>query len=150
MSLMPYGYYDKSYFSTMEQLNSTLSNIKTLRSSVRQIFEMLGNGSSEEELRESKFLVELQEMLLAVNGNLRDVESSISILNAPSAPFNLGNTSFLSQETTQEKQNLYSQLVNSYKWIDKVQLFLKFRIIEFKIIYFYYRSMSTVIWLLDI
>lgn len=72
MSLMPYGYYDKSYFSTMEQLNATLSNIKTLRSSVRQIFEMLGNGySSEEELRESKFLVELQEMLLAVNGNLR-------------------------------------------------------------------------------
>lgn len=42
------------------------------------------------------------------------------MLNAPSAPFNLGNTSFLSQETTQEKQNLYSQLVNSYKWIDKV------------------------------
>lgn len=68
---MPYGYYDKSYFSTMEQLNTTLSNIKTLRSSVRQIFEMLGNGYSSEEQRETKFLVELQEMLLLVNGNLR-------------------------------------------------------------------------------
>lgn len=68
---MPYGYYDKSYFSTMEHLNTTLLNIKTLRSSVRQIFEMLGNGYSSEEQRETKFLVELQDMLILVNGNLR-------------------------------------------------------------------------------
>lgn len=35
-------------------------------------------------------------------------------------PFTLGNTAFLSQETTLERQALYSKLVNSYKWIDKV------------------------------
>lgn len=31
-----------------------------------------------------------------------------------------GNTSFLSQETTIERQNLYPMLVNSYRWIEKV------------------------------
>lgn len=41
-------------------------------------------------------------------------------LTPPQAPFSLGNTSYLSQETTQDRQALYSQLVNSYKWIDKM------------------------------
>lgn len=49
-----------------------------------------------------------------------DLESNINGLTPPPAPFTLGNTSFLSQETTQDRQGLYSQLVNSYKWIDKV------------------------------
>lgn len=48
----------------------------------------------------------------------RELESIANGLTP--APFNLGNTSYLSQETTQERQALYSQLVNSYKWIDKV------------------------------
>lgn len=50
----------------------------------------------------------------------RDLESSINGLTPPPAPFSLGNTSYLTQETTQDRQALYSQLVNSYKWIDKV------------------------------
>lgn len=53
----------------------------------------------------------------------RDLESIINGLTPPQAPFTLGNTSFLSQETTQERQALYSQLVNSYKWIDKVLIY---------------------------
>lgn len=51
---------------------------------------------------------------------IRDVEQAVSQLNPPPGPFNLSSTSHLSQETTQERQALYSTLVNSYKWTDKV------------------------------
>lgn len=50
----------------------------------------------------------------------RDVENSVSNLTPPPGAFSLGNTTYLSQETTQERQALYGQLVNSYKWTDKV------------------------------
>lgn len=50
----------------------------------------------------------------------RDVENSVANLTPPPGPFSLGNTTYLSQETTQERQALYGQLVNSYKWTDKV------------------------------
>lgn len=58
--------------------------------------------------------------LIALFQLYSDLESIINGLTPPQAPFTLGNTSFLLQETTQERQALYSQLVNSYKWIDKV------------------------------
>ena len=41
-----------------------------------------------------------------------------SLSPAP-GPFNLGNTAYLGQETTQDRQALYSTLVNVYKWTDK-------------------------------
>jgi len=106
----------------MEQLTSSLAAVKVLRSTVGQVFEVLGNGVRAEhgEDGETKFLLELQELLNTTNTNLRDLESIINGLTPPPAPFSLGNTSFLSQETTQERQGLYSQLVNSYKWIDKI------------------------------
>lgn len=50
----------------------------------------------------------------------RDVENAVTSLTPPPGPFNLGNTTYLSQEIGQERQALYSQLVNSYKWTDKV------------------------------
>lgn len=58
--------------------------------------------------------------LLFLSFIYRDVEQSIGNLTTPPGPFPLGNTAYLSQETTQERQALYSQLVNSYKWTDKV------------------------------
>lgn len=50
----------------------------------------------------------------------RDVEQAVSSLNPPPGAFHLASTTYLSQETTQERQALYSTLVNSYKWTDKV------------------------------
>lgn len=50
----------------------------------------------------------------------RDVEQAVNNLSQPPGPLTLGNTNFLSQECTQERQALYSQLVLSYKWTDKV------------------------------
>ncbi|EFN77798.1 Mediator of RNA polymerase II transcription subunit 27 [Harpegnathos saltator] len=107
----------------MEHLLAALTAIKVLRSSVGQVFESLGNGlraEHGEENKESKYLFELQELLTTVNLNLRDVEQMVNSLGTPPGPFNLANTSYLSQETTQERQALYSTLVNSYKWTDKV------------------------------
>lgn len=48
------------------------------------------------------------------------METTTASLQPPAGPFTLGNTAYLSQETTLERQALYSQLVNSYKWVDKV------------------------------
>uniref|UniRef100_A0A6M2DN73 Putative mediator of rna polymerase ii transcription subunit 27 n=1 Tax=Xenopsylla cheopis TaxID=163159 RepID=A0A6M2DN73_XENCH len=107
----------------MEQLNNALKAIKVLRSSVGHVFETLSDGLRVEhgqEAKDTKFLLELQELLSTVNVNLREVETSVGALNAPPGPFSLANTTYLSQETTQERQALYPQLVNSYKWTDKI------------------------------
>lgn len=53
--------------------------------------------------------------------SFRDVEQAVNSLNPPPGPFNLGNTAYLAQEITQERQALYSTLVNAYKWTDKAQ-----------------------------
>lgn len=50
----------------------------------------------------------------------RDVEQAVGSLSQPPGPFSLGNTSYLSQECTHDRLALYSQLVMSYKWTDKV------------------------------
>ncbi|KAF7996391.1 hypothetical protein HCN44_002023 [Aphidius gifuensis] len=107
----------------MEQLQNSLIAIKVLRSSVGQVFDSLGNGlraDHGEENREEKYIAELQELFTTISSNIRDVEQAVSQLNPPPGPFNLSSTSHLSQETTQERQALYSTLVNSYKWTDKV------------------------------
>lgn len=108
----------------IEGLNCALNSVKVLRSNVRRVFETVSNGlrpDHGEEVKENKYILELQELLTTVNNNLRDVENSVSNLTPPPGAFNLGNTAYLSQETTQEKQQLYGQLVNSYKWTDKVR-----------------------------
>lgn len=58
----------------MEQLNSALVSIKVLRARVGQVFETLGSGiraEHGEDGRDTKFITELQELLNAVNNNLR-------------------------------------------------------------------------------
>ncbi|OXU23842.1 hypothetical protein TSAR_011449 [Trichomalopsis sarcophagae] len=106
----------------MEQLQTALSTLKVLRSSVGQVFYSLANGiraDHGEENKENKYLLELQELLTTVGTNLRDVEQAVNSLNPPPGPFNLGNTAYLAQETTQDRQALYGTLVNVYKWTDK-------------------------------
>ncbi|PSN37167.1 Mediator of RNA polymerase II transcription subunit 27 [Blattella germanica] len=106
-------------------LYTALNAVKVLRSSVGQVFDTLGNGlraDHGEDGKDTKFLFELQELLSTVNINLRDVEQAVNTLSPPPGPFNLGNTTYLSQESTQDRQALYSQLVHSYKWTDKMVL----------------------------
>ncbi|CAH1390730.1 unnamed protein product [Nezara viridula] len=107
----------------MENLYAALTSVKVLRCSVGQIFNSLANGiraDHGEEGRDTKFLSEIEELLNAVTHHLRDVEQAVNNLSQPPGPLTLGNTNFLSQECTQERQALYSQLVLSYKWTDKI------------------------------
>lgn len=57
----------------MDQLTGALTAIKTLRNTVGQVFETLGNGVCAEhgEDGESKFLQELHDLLNTTNTNLR-------------------------------------------------------------------------------
>jgi len=103
----------------MEQVTATLSAVRALRSCVGQVFETLAGGHRGE--RDPRFVSDLQELLLTVSSAIRDVEQSANALVVPpSGNFSLGNTTFLSQEVSQERHALYSQLVNSYKWTDKI------------------------------
>lgn len=133
----------------LHQLNVALNSLKVLRSNVSGVFESLGNGlrlEHGEDLKENKFIVELQDLLTTVNCNLRDVEQAVSNLTPPPGAFNLGNTTYLSHETTQERQALYGQLVNSYKWTDKVRR--QYQILESHYSrLFFFRFMIIVIWL---
>ena len=58
----------------MEQLQTALTTVKVLRSSVGQVFEALANGlraDHGEENKETKYLCELQELLNTVGVSLR-------------------------------------------------------------------------------
>ncbi|CAH1967903.1 unnamed protein product [Acanthoscelides obtectus] len=108
----------------LAQLNVALNSVKVLRSNVRSVFESVGNGlraDHGDDGKENKYIIELQELLTTVNNNLRDVENAVASLTPPPGAFSLGNTTYLAQETTQERQALYGQLVNSYKWTDKIR-----------------------------
>lgn len=60
----------------MEQLQSSLSLVKLLRTSVAQVFETLGNGITIENGNENQFQQELHEILTSVNTRLRYVPHS--------------------------------------------------------------------------
>uniref|UniRef100_A0A336LCX8 CSON000371 protein n=1 Tax=Culicoides sonorensis TaxID=179676 RepID=A0A336LCX8_CULSO len=110
----------------VENIGTALTALKRLRSSVGQVFQTLSNGAENEsnvDERDSKFLLELQEELNIVNGNLKDTETCVNNLIVPGGGFTLSNTAFLSHETHAEKQALYPQLVHSYKWHDRLYNF---------------------------
>lgn len=157
-------------FDQIQRVTCALNALKVLRASVGHIFESLAGGVRPEDGANSgeyrvvnkfilvphpdppllpddgKYLVELQEQLNAVTVNLRDVESTIGGLQAPQGMLSLGNTSYLSQETTIERQNLYPLLVNSYKWIEKVCTHPNITSLPLTILFLSSRSMPTAIW----
>lgn len=64
----------------MENLYSALSAVKTLRSSVGQVFSSLSNGlraDHGDDGKENKFLIEVQDLLTSVNNHLRFVRTTI-------------------------------------------------------------------------
>lgn len=106
-------------------LFSALNSIQVLRSNVGQIFETLGNGlrSDHGDIgKETKFFLELQELLNTVNANLRDVETAVANLQPPpSGFFKIGSSAYLNQEWMQDRQTLYGPLILSHRWTDKVK-----------------------------
>jgi len=122
--------------STMETLQNSLGHMKMLRCSMNNVFESITNhldnttaipNSSSTELpaqlpedRERNFKLELNSNMQRVIGNVRELEKLIMSLNAPTSGFMLGNTAQINQEVSGDKIPLYSQLIDSYKWLEKV------------------------------
>ncbi|XP_077295794.1 mediator complex subunit 27 [Arctopsyche grandis] len=102
----------------MEQALAALCAVRALRSGVGQVFECVGGGGGGG--GSAELIAELQEQVLVVGASLREVEACSNALQPPPGPFSLGNAALLSQEISVERQALYVQLVNSYRWTDKV------------------------------
>ncbi|XP_013388061.1 mediator of RNA polymerase II transcription subunit 27-B [Lingula anatina] len=104
-------------------LARSLLAVRTLRSSVNQVFERFRNGMKEDNSNENKersFLNELQQGLLSVNQNLGEVEKLGSVITAPAGPLLSGNSALLSLDPVLDKTPLHSQLLQAYKWSNKV------------------------------
>ena len=70
-----------------------------------------------------KQLAELQTLLSAVNSRFRELETACTLLTPlNSSPLNisLGNSSLLGQDPNYDKTNLYSDMISSYRWSDKM------------------------------
>ncbi|GBN10273.1 Mediator of RNA polymerase II transcription subunit 27, partial [Araneus ventricosus] len=49
-----------------------------------------------------------------------ELETAGTLLGSPNPPLNLGNSGLLSQDPAYEKTPLYSELIKSHRWFDKV------------------------------
>ncbi|XP_035218737.1 mediator of RNA polymerase II transcription subunit 27-like [Stegodyphus dumicola] len=106
----------------LDALHSGLKAIKSLRSTVLEVFKFLGDGATAaygDEERE-KFISEVQNLLTNVRSRMRDLETASTLLGSPNSPLTLGNSGLLSQDPAYEKTPLYTELIKSYRWFDKV------------------------------
>ncbi|XP_049516026.1 mediator of RNA polymerase II transcription subunit 27-like, partial [Dermacentor silvarum] len=54
------------------------------------------------------------------------LETAVTLLSSPIAPLNLGSTGHLCQDPTLDRTSLYTDMVKSYRWFDKVRKNLLF------------------------
>ncbi|XP_054721799.1 mediator of RNA polymerase II transcription subunit 27-like [Uloborus diversus] len=106
----------------LEALSSALKSIKTLRSSVVEIFKFLDDGaaSAHDDEEREKFVSDAQQKLTNARVRMRDLETACTLLGSSSVPLNLGNSGLLSQDPTYEKTSLYNDLIKSHQWFDKM------------------------------
>lgn len=70
--------------------------------------------------------------MLKLYFKFRDLEQVVGTLSTPLSPSGtmpLYNTTFLSQESTSDRQALYTPLVSSHKWLDKVLSFSTYALV---------------------
>ncbi|CAL1270525.1 unnamed protein product [Larinioides sclopetarius] len=106
----------------IDALQSGLKAVRALRSTVLEVFKFLGDGATAaygDEERE-KFINEVQATLANVKVRMRELETAGTLLGSPNPPLNLGNSGLLSQDPAYEKTPLYSELIKSHRWFDKV------------------------------
>jgi len=110
----------------LDILHNALDNVKTLRCNVGAMFEFIASGHKPEvdgptTDKEKNFKIELHSFISKIYENVRELDQAVGTLNPPtSGPFNLGNSGLINQEVSPEKIPLYNQLMDSYKWLDKV------------------------------
>ena len=112
----------------LEAVSASLKAVKVLRTSVRDLFKLLSEGEishqnqNKNESKEQLFLDEVKSLIENISSKTRELESSCTLLAHPSVPLsiNLGNTGLLGQDPAFERTNLYSSLIASYRWNDKL------------------------------
>ncbi|TWW60995.1 Mediator of RNA polymerase II transcription subunit 27 [Takifugu flavidus] len=107
----------------LEAFSHAINGIQALRSSVSRVFDFLKDGMKNRENlegREKLFLTEFQDNLQAVNRDLNELERLSGLVGRPSESHPLHNSGLLSLDPVQDKTPLYSQLLQAYKWSNKV------------------------------
>ncbi|XP_017571602.1 mediator of RNA polymerase II transcription subunit 27 isoform X2 [Pygocentrus nattereri] len=108
----------------LEAFSQAINAIQALRSSVTRVFDSLKDGMKNKETlegREKAFIAEFQDNLQSVNRDLTELERLSNLVGRPSESHPLHNSGLLSLDPVQDKTPLYSQLLQAYKWSNKLQ-----------------------------
>uniref|UniRef100_A0A8C2P0M6 Mediator of RNA polymerase II transcription subunit 27 n=1 Tax=Capra hircus TaxID=9925 RepID=A0A8C2P0M6_CAPHI len=108
----------------LEAFAQAISAIQALRSSVSRVFDCLKDGMRNKETlegREKAFIAHFQDNLHSVNRDLNELERLSNLVGKPSENHPLHNSGLLSLDPVQDKTPLYSQLLQAYKWSNKLQ-----------------------------
>ncbi|XP_046904673.1 mediator of RNA polymerase II transcription subunit 27 [Hypomesus transpacificus] len=108
----------------LEAFSQAINAIQALRSSVTRVFDSLKDGMKNKETlegREKVFTTEFQDNLQSVNRDLNELERLSTLVGRPSESHPLHNSGLLSLDPVQDKTPLYSQLLQAYKWSNKLQ-----------------------------
>uniref|UniRef100_A0A9L0RHB9 Mediator of RNA polymerase II transcription subunit 27 n=1 Tax=Equus caballus TaxID=9796 RepID=A0A9L0RHB9_HORSE len=108
----------------LEAFAQAISAIQALRSSVSRVFDCLKDGMRNKETlegREKAFIAHFQDNLQSVNRDLNELERLSNLVGKPSENHPLHNSGLLSLDPVQDKTPLYSQLLQAYKWSNKLQ-----------------------------
>ncbi|XP_054853883.1 mediator of RNA polymerase II transcription subunit 27 isoform X2 [Eublepharis macularius] len=108
----------------LEAFAQAIAAIQALRSSVTRVFDCLKDGKRNKETlegREKGFVSSFQESLHSVSRDLGELERLSNLVGKPSENHPLHNSGLLSLDPVQDKTPLYSQLLQAYKWSNKLQ-----------------------------
>ncbi|XP_030215184.1 mediator of RNA polymerase II transcription subunit 27 isoform X1 [Gadus morhua] len=108
----------------LEAFSQAINAIQALRSSVTRVFDSLKDGMKNKETlegTEKAFITEFQDNLQSVNRDLNELERLSGLVGRPSESHPLHNSGLLSLDPVQDKTPLYSQLLQAYKWSNKLQ-----------------------------
>ncbi|XP_035878285.1 mediator of RNA polymerase II transcription subunit 27 isoform X2 [Phyllostomus discolor] len=108
----------------LEAFSQAINAIQALRSSVSRVFDCLKDGMRNKETlegREKAFIAQFQDNLHSVNRDLNELERLSNLVGKPSENHPLHNSGLLSLDPVQDKTPLYSQLLQAYKWSNKIR-----------------------------
>ncbi|KAF0760679.1 mediator of RNA polymerase II transcription subunit 27-like [Aphis craccivora] len=111
----------------LNPMQLALNTVRTLRLELMQLIIEIGEGVKEDgsqtDTKDNRYMYSMNEMVGKLGLHMRDLEQVVGSLSSPPGAMLLYNTSFLTQESTSDRQALYTPLVSSHKWLDKVHKF---------------------------